>query len=567
MESSNGGRRSADDHGQGAITPVAPFALALPAGRIRLVFQAAGSGGVIVEDQREVLKFLSRPGAYGAGNAAVDRIDTHVSTVFLVDERAYKLKRAVVFPYLDFSTAERRRHACQAEVRINRRTAPDIYKGVAAVVRMPGGGLKLVSEIEASSDATGTPVDWVVAMTRFDEDTLFDRLAATGKLDRFAMEDVADAIARFHAAAEIRPEGGGASLIASVIESNAGCFAEPATSFLGADRVASITAESRRALAEAAETLDARRRDGQVRHCHGDLHLRNIFLFNGQATLFDGIEFNPEFANIDVLYDLAFLVMDLDHRDLRRFASIVLNRYLDATGDAAGLAAMPLFMAVRAAIRSHVVAFAAAEQTESEAADLARKEARDYLDRALAYLDRSQPRLVAIGGLSGTGKSRLARDMAPHFNTAAGARIVRTDSTRKRVAGVPLATRLGSGGYEPEMTEKTYEAVFDECRAVLAAGQPVIADAVFAAPSERAAIEKLAEDMDAPFHGLWLEAPPEVMQERVMRRRRNVSDATPWVVKLQLQYDLGDVAWSRIVTTGAREETLDKALGLAGVER
>ncbi len=520
---------------------------------------------MLVEDQSEVMEFLSQPAAYGSKAPRVDRIDTHISAIFLVDDRAYKLKRAVRLPYLDFSTADRRREACQAEVRINRRTAPDIYRGVTAVVRDTDDGLRLVPDSELTDETAGAVVDWLVSMLRFDEETLFDRLAAAGKLDRFAIEDVADAIARFHQAAEVRPDSGGAAMIASVIDSNAGCFTDPAADFLPKDRVELVTGRSRRALEEVSGTLEERRRNGRVRHCHGDLHLSNIFLHDGQATLFDAIEFRAEFSDIDVLYDLAFLVMDLDHRDLRRLASILLNRYLDATGDAAGLGAMPLFLSVRAAIRSHVTALSATQQGQAEAAEAERGEARIYLDRALRYLEPSPPRLVAVGGLSGTGKSRLARDMAPYFNSAAGARVVRTDSTRKRLAGVSLDTRLGSGGYSPELSRRTYEAVFEECRAVIAAGCSVIADAVFAAADERQAIERIAADLGVPFAGLWLEAPAEVMQERVTRRQRNVSDATPWVINLQLQYELGEITWARIDTTASREATLDRALAAAGV--
>ncbi len=535
---------------------------------------------MIVEDQSEVVEFLSRPEAYGEWLSRVDRLDTHISIIFLVARSAFKLKRSVRLPYLDFSTVEQRRRMCEAEVRVNRRTAPDIYRGVVPVLRTSNGRLRLGQ----LNDPKGgdTVVDWLVAMERFDQSTLFDRLAVDGRLDRFAMEDLADAIARFHSDAQVCPEAGGAGLIDRIITSNAQCFDDPAAAFLDQARVEAVTAGSRKVLSAVADGLERRRRTGRVRHGHGDLHLRNIFLHDGSATLFDAIEFDPDLAKIDVLYDLAFLVMDLDHRGLRRHASILLNRYLDVTGDAlgdgdgadgggagmraaSGLAAMPLFLAVRAAIRSHVDALASATLTDAKAAEAARDEAGSYLDRALAYLEPDSPRLVAVGGLSGTGKSRMARDMSPHFGAAPGARIVRTDATRKRLAGVELERRLGSAAYGPEMTQKTYAAVFAECRSVLAAGQSVIADAVFSDPGERMAIEEVARGAGVPFFGLWLEAPPDMMEQRVTRRRRNVSDATSWVVKLQMQYDLGDITWSRIDTSGSREDTLSAALVAANI--
>ncbi len=306
---------------------------------------------MIVEDQGEVIAFLSRPQAYGSGASAVERLETHVSVIFLTGDRAYKLKRAVRFPYLDFSTSALRRAACEAEVALNRRTAPGMYLGVVAVTREPGGGLRLGGD--------GAPVDWLVKMTRFDQDTLFDHLARLGALDRAAMEDLADAVARLHGEAEERVRGGGHAGMGVIVDGNAETFAECANGVLDPVKVERLNGSTRRALDGCAALLDARRAGGRVRHCHGDLHLRNIFRTDGKPTLFDAIEFNPVLSDIDVLYDLAFLLMDLDHRGLRRLASIALNRYLDITGDTAGLGALGLFLSVRAAIRSHVEAAAA----------------------------------------------------------------------------------------------------------------------------------------------------------------------------------------------------------------
>ncbi len=517
---------------------------------------------MIVEEQIEVIEFLSRPESYRGVSAfadRVERIDTHASIIFLNSDRAYKLKRAVKFPYLDFSTRNLRRRYCEAEVRINRRTAPQIYLGVRSITRTAGGSLQFNGEGEA--------LDWVVEMVRFDQETLFDRLAQKGVLDRFAMEDLADTIARFHSTAERYSESGGRSLAATVIQSNARSFAEVEPHIIDSEKAARLTEMLWQTLAAIADLLEDRRRRGYVRHCHGDLHLRNIFLYKGQATLFDAIEFRADLAQIDVLYDIAFLVMDLDHRDLRPLASIVLNRYLDNTADAGGLHALPLFLSLRAAIRSHIVAVAAGCQSDADKAEALKHEARAYLDRALSYLMPRPPQLIAIGGLSGSGKSQLARRLAPYIGAAPGARIVRTDSTRKRIAGIALGARLGSRGYSNEMNKRTYQAVTEECAMVLAAGQSVIADAVFADPEERKAIEQVADEAGVPFHGLWLETSPAVMQERVTRRTRNVSDANAWVVRLQLQYDPGEVTWTRFDTTGSRENTLAKALQILGLEK
>jgi len=511
---------------------------------------------MIVEDQGKIIELLSRPDAYGQGGGPIGRQETHISEIFLVGDRAYKLKRAVKFPYLDFSTAEKRRQACEAEVAINRRTAPGLYLGVIPVTREADGSLAL--------DGGGAPVDWLVEMRRFDEDTLFDRLARAGKLDRDVMERLAEAIVRFHRDAEPCPNSGGRAGLAMIAENNLACFAEAPEGAFDADAVARLSQLTATAIADLGGILDRRRDMGRVRHCHGDLHLRNICLLDGEPTLFDAIEFNMEFAEIDVLYDLAFLLMDLDYDGLRGLANVALNRYLDLTQDITGLTCLPLFLSVRAAIRSHVAGAAAATTTEKSQIQPKIEEARKYLSMASGYLSPEPPVLVAVGGLSGSGKSRMARELAPHLGTAPGARVVRSDVTRKRLAGVHAFEKLGPGGYGAEMTKRTFEAVYAEARAVLETGYAVVADAVFAQPHQRAAIEQAAHDAGVPFHGLWLEAPLDVMVERVTARRSNASDADADIVRMQTGYNLGDIGWTRIDSSGGRAETVDQGLRAIG---
>jgi aminoglycoside phosphotransferase family enzyme len=512
---------------------------------------------LIVEDQSEVIAFLSRPDAYGPDVQDVERCETHASIIFLAGRSAYKLKRAVRFPYLDYSTADRRRRYCEAEVEVNRRTAPELYRGVMPIVRAPDRGLVL--------GGGGPPVDWVVEMQRFDEDALFSRLAEAGRLDRFAMQNLADVVARFHQDAERRPSAGGAAGLAQVLDSNRLCFAESDPCILDRESTEHLVSRAQRAFEEIAPLLDRRRDEGWVRHCHGDLHLRNIVVRDGRAVLFDAIEFDPAFADIDVLYDLAFLVMDLEFRGLRGLASILLNRYLDNTGDAGGLPALPLFLSTRAAIRAHVDAFSAASQSDPGEATELTGAARRYLDLALAYLVPERPRLIAIGGLSGSGKSKLARELAPLLGSAPGARVTRTDATRKRLAGVALGTRLGPRDYSREMSQRTYRAVYDEARLALAAGRSVIADAVFARPEEREAIAQVAAEAGAPFRGIWLDAAARVLERRVTGRRDNVSDATAEVVRLQLAYDLGAIDWPRLDSSSESDETLRAACAVLGL--
>jgi aminoglycoside phosphotransferase family enzyme len=272
------------------------------------------------DDQSAVIAFLSQPSTHGG--VAVERSETHASIVFLAGARAYKLKRAVRFDYLDFSTVERRRQMCEAEVRLNRRTAPAIYRGVVPVTRS-GAALTL--------GAGGEPIDWVVEMNRFDQKDLFDRLAVAGGLGLDLMTPLATAIAGFHASAEPRTDQGGKAGMAWVIEGNADGFAEFGRECLDPRAAAGVTEDSWAALHACEDLLERRRESGFVRQCHGDLHLRNIVLLDGRPTLFDGVEFNDQISCVDVWYDLAFLLMDLWRRTLSGHANTVLNRYLMET--------------------------------------------------------------------------------------------------------------------------------------------------------------------------------------------------------------------------------------------
>ena len=230
-----------------------------------------------------------------------------------------------------------------------------------------------------------------------------------------------------------------------------------------------------------------------MRHCHGDLHLRNICLFDGEPTLFDCLEFSDAMATIDVLYDLAFLLMDLWHRDLRNEANLVLNRYLDEADESDGLPLVPFFMALRAAVRAHVTATAAEEASDEEAAAARRREAQAYFDLALALLEPKPAMLVAIGGFSGSGKSTVAAAVAPVIGPPPGARILSSDRIRKRLFGVAPETRLPESAYSPEVSERVYALLAEEAERVLARGHGVVCDAVLDRAADRARFAGIAE--------------------------------------------------------------------------
>ncbi len=506
------------------------------------------------DPQAEVVAFLSDPDAHGG--IRPETMETHVSRIFLAGERAYKLKRAVKFPYLDFSTLEARRAACEEEVRINRRTAPEIYIGVVRVRRDIEEGFY----IDEAGDGTGEVVEWLVAINRFDQAGLFDRLAQAGELKRRRMEALADSIAAFHAAAELSQARGGAAGTRLIIENNAASFDLAPEGVFEPSDVAALNRLSLERVEALRPGLDARRAVGAVRLCHGDLHLRNICLVDEEPRLFDAIEFNRDFSEIDVLYDLAFLLMDLDYRGLGRLASIVFNRYFDITGEllnrSQALAVLRLFLAMRAAVRAHVDALQSGLLSDPEKRRHRAEEARRYLEMALAYLDRPTPCLIAVGGLSGSGKSRMSRELAPFAGAAPGARVVRTDVVRKRLCGVAPEVRLPDDAYSHEMHDKTYEAFYEEIRAGIAQGHTVIADGVFASSRQRATVRDAAAEMGVPFCGIWMAASPEIMERRVVERQHNASDATLEVLHQQFTYDLGDIDWAVIDSSGEKEETL-----------
>lgn len=479
--------------------------------------------GAVAEDQSAAVAFLSDPSTHGGHSVEV--VETHGAYVFIAGERAIKMKRAVWFPYMDFSTVEKRRAACEAELRLNRRTAPEIYRAVLPVTLEPGGGLALGGE--------GKALDWTVVMRRFDQDTLFDRLAQRDGLDAGLMESLADEIAAFHDRAERKTDVDFRASMHAIVEGNAASLKNWIGKPFRHEEIERIGRRCADMLRAAGGALAARAGAGFVRRCHGDLHLRNICLVDGRPTLFDCIEFDDRLAVIDVMYDLAFLLMDLEHRGLRRQANAAINRYLARTADYGGLAALRLYLCVRAVIRAHVAAAAAAAQRKAAAADGDRKDAASYLELAMRLSEPAEPCLVAVGGLSGSGKTTLAHALAPGIGGAPGAIVIRSDVLRKQLFGVDLFHRLPQEAYTREQSRRVYRRIEALAGAALVAGCSVIADGVFRNEDERSAIRRVAEAAGAPFAGLWLEVGAATQEARLAGRLRDASDATVEVGRAQ----------------------------------
>jgi aminoglycoside phosphotransferase family enzyme/cytidylate kinase len=491
-------------------------------------------------DQSEVFAFLSDPRAYGLSEA-VKRIDTQGAAVFLAGDDVYKVKRAIRLPFLDFSTLEKRRAACEAEIEVNRENAPSVYLGVAPIVRRRGS---------LHIGGAGEVVEWATHMRRFDENATLDRIAERGVLTSELVRKLAQAIHRSHQRAPRRGGERATRSLAAYLDQNEVVFAARPDLFAPA-RAAALAREAREALAAVRPLLLARGEQGYVRRCHGDLHLRNIAVIDSEPVLFDAIEFDPDIATGDILYDLAFALMDLWERDLRPAANLLLASYLSLSEEAqfAGLAALPLFMSVRAAIRAKVEAaniahVSGAEQSRERAA------ATRYFQFAEAFLRPAPARLIAIGGLSGTGKSALAAALAPEIGRAPGAIVLRSDVERKRLFAVEETTRLPDAAYGEAANRETYAQLARKAGLALRAGQSVVIDAVHAHAREREAAARLAADLEVAFAGLWLDAPLALRLRRVGLRARDASDADARIVAAQTAAPLAENGWSALDAAG-----------------
>jgi uncharacterized protein len=504
--------------------------------------------------QAEIFRFLAEPRTHGLSEP-VERVDTAGAVVFLAGSDAYKVKRAVKFPFMDLSTLEKRRLACQAEIAVNRDNAPSIYREALPIVRA-GAAFAIGGE--------GEIVEWAVHMRRFDENATLDRAAERGRLSDGVIDKLALAVRRSHARAPLRDAARAAHAIETYIEQNGAAFGERPDLFPSA-KARRLTQDSRLAFAVARPLMLARGAAGMTRRCHGDLHLRNLVLIDGEPTLFDAIEFSDEVASGDVLYDLAFLLMDLKERGLRSAANRLLNRYLapEPPDALAGLSALPLFLSLRAGIRAKVEA-ASADRLEGAKRDEAMALARHYFDSASDFLRYVPPRLVAVGGLSGVGKSALASLLAPRLGRAPGALWLRSDVERKAMFGVEETAPLPQSAYAPEVSREVYQRIDGKARRALQAGQAVLLDATFSTARERQAAASVATEIGVAFDGFFLTAPLETRLDRIAARQADASDADAVVARRQSAEPLGEKGWGEVAAGGALTQTTAAVLKRLG---
>ena len=497
--------------------------------------------------QQNVIAFLANPSTHGVDH--VTRIDTHAAHVFLAGHRALKIKQAVKYPFLDYSTLERRKNACEQELAINRPFAPQIYRGVVAITREPTGTLAV--------DGAGEPVEWAVDMIRFDETQTLDHLAANAPVGPALAVQIADLIASAHETAPVAVTEPWLRSIPAIIAGNTAAFR--AAKLFPEDAIDHLDQASNAALARLRPLLEQRGNAGFVRRCHGDLHLANIVLIENEPVIFDAIEFDAQIASIDVLYDLAFVLMDLLHAGSTAAANSLLNRYLAQTPDANSdsLAILPLLMSMRAAIRANVTLARLARVDDRDGA--IRRMASGYFDLACRLIAPAPPRLVAIGGLSGTGKSVLARGLADSLAPPPGAIVLRSDTTRKKLFGIEETDRLPESAYRPGHSNAVYQALTRNAERILRQGRSVIVDAVYAREDERRAIARMARSMDVPFAGLFLVADLDIRIARIAGRSGDASDATPAVARQQQSYDLAGLDWNIVDSSGTPDDTLTRS--------
>ncbi|MCB1778174.1 MAG: AAA family ATPase [Candidatus Competibacteraceae bacterium] len=486
-------------------------------------------------DQSTLITALLRPDCYAHPATTVEHVQTHISHLLLVGDYAYKIKKPVNLGFLDFTSLEHRHYYCQQELRLNGRLAPDLYLACLAI----GGDPR--HPVLGAEPA----IEYAVWMRRFPQETLLDRRLAAGRLENCHIEGLARQLAGFHQTIPLAdpttPFGEPEQVLQPMLDNFTAI--RPRLSDLD-DRA--ILAEVERWTLDASARwrgrLMERKACGWIREGHGDLHLGNMILTDdGQVTIFDGIEFNDALRWIDVMNDLAFLIMDLQAHRVGHFAQRALNVWLEYSGDFAGVALLNYYQVYRAMVRAKVNAIQARQEGIADADCIAARErCRDYLRLALALTQEPAPFLLITHGVSGSGKSRRSGQL---MEVCSGAIRIRADVERKRLFGLcPLddsRSRFGQGLYTPEASARTYQRLLELAQELLAAKHPVLVDATFLKRAHREPFRELATRHGVPFILLACGADADTLRERVAARRERGDDAAEAdvdVLERQLQF-------------------------------
>jgi aminoglycoside phosphotransferase family enzyme/predicted kinase len=475
-----------------------------------------------------LIKALLEPERYPDPAQDVELIETHASWLLLAGEFAYKIKKPITLPFLDYGTLEQRRACCETELRLNRRFAPDLYLDVVAITGTPDN---------PRFGGDGAPIEFAVKMRRFAEAGRLDRVCARGELEPEHVSALADAVVAFHRDAAIAPVetrfGSPAEVLAPALEnfeelhsllSDAECLAKLDT----------LLAWTRAEFSRLAPHFAARKAAGQVRECHGDLHLGNLVLIAGRVTLFDCIEFNEDFRWIDVASEIAFTYVDLlDHRQ-PGLAGWLLNEWLSRSGDYDAMPVLRFYAAYRARVRAKVAAIRAGQNQ----GDIS--ETREYIALAERLAAPTKPRLIITHGLAGCGKTTASTRLLQSDANAATLRL-RSDVERKRLFGLGATDKshspLDGGIYGQEAHLLTYRRLQDLARVLLEAGWSVIVDAAFLKRAERATFRALATQTGAEFRILAPQSSPAQLRARIaarLEKGRDASEATLEVLEQQM---------------------------------
>ncbi len=485
-------------------------------------------------------------------SSSVSVIQTHCARLYLSDDFVVKIKRSVSYSYLNLTALSKRRYICERELAVNQPTVPDIYLCVAAIIESEDGVLSFSFDAATITDPSRIR-EWCLIMRRFEERCILDNIVLSGKFDLPLARKTGQSIASYHRSlpsvtcddGDVRID----ELIAELefeLKQLDQCFTHDAI-----DRLIEKMYERYRAVKE---LLQLRSISGFVRRCHGDLHLRNMLLRNDSPVPFDALEFDERLATTDILYDLAFLIMDLCHRGLVLEANAVLNEYLVHSDErnVSGVVMLDLFISIRAAIRAMTTAQAIpAKDRENQSPRMhnGRLEALSYLQLAEDALTLKRPMVVAVGGFSGSGKTTIARVLPTRLSPLPGAVLLNSDTERKDEFNVCSTHRLGLAHYNATNADRVYERLLSKTARAIDADYPVIVDATFLTAARRVQIQQLAEKKRVEFFGIWLMAPVQIMRNRIESRRGDASDADVSVLDKQLKQDKGTINWQHIDTS------------------
>lgn len=481
-----------------------------------------------MENHRTLTNNLVSQGQFSVTSGSPEIIETHISTVVLTGEYAFKFKKPVDFGFLNFSTLEARKHFCEEELRLNQRLAPDLYLDVVPVT----GTLEI-----PVLGGDGEAIEFAVRMRQFDQSELFDRKLKENTLSAELVDRLADRIAAFHQDAAVAPSDSPFCHPASIyapMEQNFSQLGELIDEEPKREQLARLEHWTKEAFASLTGQLEARGKNGFIRECHGDMHLGNITLIGDYVTIFDGIEFNQEFRWIDTMSEMAFITMDFTDRGRADLANQLLNRYLEQSGDYDGLTLLRFYQVYRALVRAKIAAFRLADPTlEGSERDNVLQQYQSYADLAERFIHQTSPQLLLMHGVSGSGKSTVSGMLASHL----GAIRLRSDVERKRLFedSITGSGDIEQGLYSPEISRQTYDHLLQRSAMLLSAGFTLIVDAAFLKHEQREPFQQFAAELQLPCHVIALRCNEAELRQRINHRTNDVSDATLAVLDHQLK--------------------------------